>query len=488
MTEAPAISAADVERLAGELHIALAPGEGEALAPFIAGMASSAAGLDELERAMPAPLVEGDRHWWRPADGENALGAWYARCSIRTRDDGPLAGRRIAVKDNVAVAGVAMSSGSALLDGFVPDADATVVARVLAAGGEVVGKATCEDLCLSAGSHTSFSGPVRNPRDGSRSSGGSSSGCGALLGAGEVDLAIGGDQGGSIRVPAAYCGIVGLKPSWGLVPYAGACSIDRALDHLGPMGPDVASVSRLLAVLAGGPLPPPSSSGAELRVGALAEGFGADGADERVDTCVRDALAAFGRSGATVTEASVPWHRQAGAIGMTLLTQGVLATLRGDGWFPSGKGTAPVALADAFAAGRAAHRGEGLPPTAKVMAIAAAVRHATSGRRDYGRAQNLVPALTAAYDLALARVDVLAMPTTPNVAPPLPEHDDPVTSLLGAFTGAVNTAQFDVTGHPAISVPCGSVDGLPVGLMLVGRRGEDATVLRVAAALEQVVR
>jgi amidase len=250
----------------------------------------------------------------------------------------------------------------------------------------------------------------------------------------------------------------------------------------------VAAVSRLLAVLAGGSLPPSASPGTELRVGALTEGFGVDGGDERVDMCVRDALGAFGRSGATVTEASVPWHRQAGAIGMSLLTQGVLATLRGDGWFPSGKGAAPVAVADAFAAGRLAHCGTGLPPTAKVMAIAAAVRHAAAGRRDYGRAQNLVPALTEAYESALAGVDVLALPTAPNVAPPLPEHDDPVSSLLGAFTGAVNTAQFDVTGHPAVSVPCGTVDGLPVGIMLVGRRGDDSTVLRVAAELEQAVR
>jgi amidase len=481
------ISAADVERLAAQLDIALAPGESEALAPFVAGMLSPVATLDELERSVTPPVPEGDRRWWTPMAEENPLGAWYVRSAIRARDDGPLAGMRVAVKDNVAVAGLPMSNGSVLLDGFVPSDDATVVSRVLAAGGEIAGKAMCEDLCLSAGSNTSFTGPVRNPWDPAHTSGGSSSGCGALLGSGQVELAIGGDQGGSIRVPAAYCGVVGLKPTWGLVPYTGACSIDPSLDHLGPMGPDVAAVALLLEVLAGAPLAAPSASG-PIRVGALTEGFGVEGADERVDTRVREALGAFAAAGASCSEVSVPWHRRAGAIGMTLLTQGVLATLRGEGWFPAGRGRAPVEVADAWASSRAEHAGGGLPPTAKVMALAAAVRHGASGRRDYGRAQNLVPALTAAYDRALADVDVLAMPTAPNVAPRLPEHDDTVSSLLASFSGAVNTAQFDVTGHPAISVPCGNVAGLPVGIMLVGRRGDDAGVLRVAAALEQAVR
>jgi len=188
-----------------------------------------------------APQAPDDRASTRPDDADNPLGAWYVRTEIRGSDHGPLAGRTVAVKDNVAVAGVPMMNGSHTLEGFVPQRDATVVSRLLAAGATITGKAVCEDLCFSGGSHTSVTGPVRNPWDPSRTTGGSSSGSAALVAAGEVDLAIGGDQGGSIRMPAAFSGIVGHKPTHGLVPYTGAFPIELTLDHLGPMTRTVSS-------------------------------------------------------------------------------------------------------------------------------------------------------------------------------------------------------------------------------------------------------
>src|SRR6266567_9344140 len=207
---------------------------------------------DEVERrfvaSLPAPPA---RSWQRPSGDENPLGAWYVTTQIQTRDDGPLAGRRIAVKDNIAVAGVPMMNGSAAVEGFVPRRDATVVTRLLDAGATIAGKAVCEDLCFSGGSHTSRTGPVRNPWDTTRSAGGSSSGSGALLAAGVVDIATGGDQGGSVRIPAAYCGVVGHKPTHGLVPYTGAFPIEQTIDHIGPMARTVADVALTLAVLAG---------------------------------------------------------------------------------------------------------------------------------------------------------------------------------------------------------------------------------------------
>jgi len=160
-----------------------------------------------------------------PDEADNPLGAWYVRTEVRGADDGPLAGRTVAIKDNTAVAGVPMMNGSRTLEGFVPSRDATVVSRLLAAGATIAGKAVCEDLCFSGGSHTSATGPVRNPWDPTRTTGGSSSGSAALVAAGEVDLALGGDQGGSIRMPAAFSGIVGHKPTHGLVPYTGAFPI-----------------------------------------------------------------------------------------------------------------------------------------------------------------------------------------------------------------------------------------------------------------------
>ena len=141
----------------------------------------------------------------------------------------------MAVKDNICLAGVPMMNGASTLEGYVPDIDATVVARMLDAGGTIIGKARCENLCFSGGSHTSATGPVHNPHKTGYSAGGSSSGSAALVAAGEVDMAIGGDQGGSIRIPASYCGIYGMKPTYGLVPYTGVFPIEATIDHVGPM-------------------------------------------------------------------------------------------------------------------------------------------------------------------------------------------------------------------------------------------------------------
>jgi amidase len=171
----------------------------------------------------------------RPTAAENKLNAWYWKCSIKGAPSGPLAGKKIAIKDNLCVAGVPMMNSSNVLEGYVPEGDATIVTRILDAGGEIVGKAVCEHLCFSGGSHTSDTGPVLNPHDPKRSAGGSSSGSAALVVAGECDMAMGGDQGGSIRIPSSYCGCVGHKPTHGLVPYTGVFPIELTLDHTGPM-------------------------------------------------------------------------------------------------------------------------------------------------------------------------------------------------------------------------------------------------------------
>src|SRR6266568_5251590 len=183
---------------------------------------------------------------YRPTAEENPLNAWYQQCSIKGAANGPLAGKRIAIKDNVCVAGVPMMNGSSVLEGYVPEFDATIVTRILDAGGEIVGKAVCEHLCFSGGSHTSDTGPVLNPHDHTRSAGGSSSGSTALVVDGECDMAIGGDQGGSIRIPSAWCGAYGLKPTYGLVPYTGVFPIELTLDHTGPIARTAADVALLL--------------------------------------------------------------------------------------------------------------------------------------------------------------------------------------------------------------------------------------------------
>jgi amidase len=188
---------------------------------------------------------------YRPTPEENKYNAWYVKTAVQGAAEGKLKGRTIVLKDNIMLAGVPMMNGAATLEGYVPNIDATVVTRILDAGGTIVGKAHCEYYCLSGGSHTSAAGPVHNPRRMGYSAGGSSSGSGALVAAGEVDMALGGDQGGSIRMPASFCGIYGMKPTHGLVPYTGIMPIEIFVDHTGPMTANVADNALLLEVLAG---------------------------------------------------------------------------------------------------------------------------------------------------------------------------------------------------------------------------------------------
>ncbi len=378
--------------------------------------------------------------------------------------------------------------------------------RLLDAAAVIAGKAVCEDLYFSGGSHTACTGPVRNPWDQARSAGGSSSGSAALVAAGEVDLALGGDQGGSIRIPASFCGVVGHKPTRGLVPYTGAFPIENTLDHLGPIAATVRDAALALDVLAGPDgLDPrqrccPHDSGdagagllvgldagvAGLRIGVLREGFGFAGLSQpAVEETVRSAIAALADAGARVSDVSVPWHRDALAVWTVIATDGVVTQMiDGNGFGMNAHGRYDPELITRYAAARREHPGL-LPETLKATLFAG--RHAidTSDGRYYAMARNLATELTAAYDAALDAVDVLVMPTLPIVASPLPPpgvaRED---SIARSTEMIVNTAPFDVTGHPATTVPAGLAGGLPAGLMIVGRHHEDATCLRVAASCE----
>ncbi|HEX6506249.1 MAG TPA: amidase family protein, partial [Chloroflexota bacterium] len=199
-------SPAELSSIAASYNLALTDDELALLRILIDGSMTSYDRIDQL--AEPTLPVRYSRTaGYRPEPAENPLNAWYWRTEIRGAEWGPLAGKTLAIKDNVCVAGVPMMNGTAALEGYVPDVDATVVTRILDAGGTILGKAVCESLCFSGGSHTSDTGPVLNPHDRTRTAGGSSSGSGALVASGAVDMALGGDQGGSIRMPSCWCGI-----------------------------------------------------------------------------------------------------------------------------------------------------------------------------------------------------------------------------------------------------------------------------------------
>ncbi|HZD66409.1 MAG TPA: amidase [Acidimicrobiales bacterium] len=492
----------DLAAIATRYGLHLSPGD---LASFAGLLEATIPSYDEVERlyqeTAPTPP---DRPYHRPDPAENDLGAWYVTTDLSTGRDGPLAGWRVAIKDNIEVAGVPMMNGSASLEGFVPTRDATVVTRVLEAGATVAGKAVCEDLCFSGGSHTSRPGPVRNPWDRSRSAGGSSSGAAVLVATGAVTGAVGGDQGGSVRIPSAFSGTVGHKPTHGLVPYTGAFPIENTIDHLGPITRTVEDAATMLGVLAGpdgldhrqrAALPPRDylaelhAGVSGLRLGLVEEGFGIPGLSQPgVDEAVRAAIARLEGAGAKVTTLSVPWHRHGMHVWNVIGTDGTLAQMiDGNAYGFNTPGLYDPELIAHYARGRRVHADE-LSETVKLVILGGRYALDANDGRHYAMARNLALELRAAYDAALAGVDALVLPTLPVVASPLPDpggsREDYVARGLEMIP---NTAPFDVSGHPATSVPAGLVDGLPTGLMIVGPRFADEVCLRVAAAYEEAV-
>jgi amidase len=470
--------------------------------PLVGGLLASYDAVEELyEQSAPEPPA--GRTWKRPEPAENPLGAWYVQTEIQEQPDGPLAGRRVAVKDNIEVAGVPMMNGSHTLEGFIPSRDATVVTRLLAAGATITGKSVCEDLCFSGASHTSVTGPVRNPWDTDRTTGGSSSGSAALVATGEADLALGGDQGGSVRIPSSWCGTVGHKPTHGLVPYTGAFPIEFTIDHLGPITRTVADAALMLNVIAGrdgwDPRQPAdlrpedyvaalSQGVSGLRAGLVTEGFGIPGLSEpRVDDTVRTAADRLRAAGMGVEEVSVPWHRHAMHVWNVIATDGAAVQMvDGNGYGYNWDGMYDPELIAYYGRQRrevADHWSE----TVKLVALGGRYSVENYQARHYAMARNLVFEVRRHYDEALSSFDVLIMPTLPMVATPLvTPSDSRETYIARALEMIPNTAPFDISGHPAISVPAGLADGLPVGMMIVGKRFDDATCLRVAHAFESL--
>ena len=489
---------ADLREAAHKLG--MKPGDAylDAVEQIITPIVNAYAVLDATPDELP-PVKYPRSRWYRPSAAENPHGAWYVKTSIKGNPGGKLAGRRVALKDNVCLAGVPMMIGAQLLDGYVPEVDATVVERILDAGGEIVGKAVCEYFCVSGGSHTSSTGPVHNPRKRGYTAGGSSSGSAALVAAAEVDMAIGGDQAGSIRIPASHCGIVGLKPTFGLVPYTGIGLLEITIDTCGPMTANVRDNALLLEVIAGpdgldtrqrgvpaGRYTESLAGGIEgLRIAIVKEGFGHPNSEGDVDAHVREAAQRFAKLGAIVDEVSVPSH----ALGFP-----VWAAIRGDaacvmlleinGAGIGHEGLYVMSLLERAMGWR--NRADDFADTLKIASIFSRYTLDRYGGRFYAKAQNLRRRVRAGYDAVLATHDLLLLPTVPMKATPIPGKDaTPQEITRRSWEPTRNTCPFNVTGHPAISIPCGMEDGRPIGLMLVGRHYAEATVYRAAAAFER---
>ncbi len=438
-----------------------------------------------------------------PTLDENKFGAWAWKCSIKGKTRGVLSRKKIALKDNVSLAGVPMTNGTGSMKDYIPQIDAEVVRRIIAAGGEIVGKATCENFCWTGGSSTSFPQPVLNPNNTKFMAGGSSSGSGALVAAGEVDMAIGCDQGGSIRIPSSWCGVFGLKPTYGLVPYTGIVTGEMTFDHAGPMASTVEDLALLLEVIAGrdgfDPRQAMAGTPAEtpkyfqnlkpdmngLKVGLVSEGFGWKESEPDVDLAVRRSASKLEELGARMSEVSIPIHKKASTMMLGIDIEGSWRALR-DGSVNFGTfGYYDTELAHFI--GSHLTGGGDFSPNAKLVAIFGQYLIEKYHSIYYAKAQNLRPSVRKKYNEALQSYDLLVMPTTPQKAQPFPDGEkDLVNFITSGWNMTANVAPFDFTGHPALNVPCARSGGLPIGMMIVGRHFDEQTILNAALAFEKL--
>jgi aspartyl-tRNA(Asn)/glutamyl-tRNA(Gln) amidotransferase subunit A len=407
----------------------------------------------------------------------------------------PLMGMPLAVKDNICTEGVRTTCASRMLSDFVPPYDATVIGKLRAQGYLLLGKTNLDEFAMGSSTENSAYGPSRNPWNVQHVPGGSSGGSAAAVAADECVAALGSDTGGSIRQPAAFCGVVGLKPTYGRVSRYGLVAFASSLDQIGPITKDVADAALLLSIIAGhdpkdstsADVPVPDYGKAlkkkdlkKLRVGVPAEYF-AEGLDSEIDQAVRAAIEELKNLGGDIKEVSLPTTDAAIATYYVIATAEASSNLaRYDGvkYGLRAKGTKD--LLDMYMKTRS----EGFGPEVK-RRIMLGTYTLSAGYYDayYGKAQAVRTLIRQDFTSAFKDVDLIVTPTTPTPAFKLGEKiQDPLQMYLSdIFTISVNLA-----GLPAIALPCGfSKGGLPISLQLIGRPFEEDVILRAAHAYEQ---
>ncbi|MEI7944858.1 MAG: amidase family protein [Actinomycetes bacterium] len=438
---------------------------------------------------------------------ENPHHAWTWKCAIPPTSKGALDGIKVAVKDNIAVAGLPMRAGSNVTDGWLAESDATVVTSLLENGAEIVGKSQCEDLCISGGSITSQPFPVHNPVRRNYSAGGSSSGSAVLVATGEVDLALGADQGGSIRIPASLCGVIGLKATFGAIPYTGVLGLEPSIDHVGPIARDIETIHQSLQALVtfqeSDPRQRPFANEirglqdalgetqllpySNLRVALITEGFDltregeaefpGSAASAELVMMQAEKLVALG---ATVDLISIPEHRFAQHVYLPILLEGgalsltaLKSTLFGQGYSSTGNVEREIVRGLSTKGGSAS-------TLTKLIAILGDIFFEETQGDFYRKANVLRKQISDAYNKVLDEYDVLLCPTTAPAGSAVEMSGNPKNVGRETFSFYQNCCVTDVTGHPSISVPAGMVDGLPVGAMFVAKHFDEMTLLRAS--------
>jgi aspartyl-tRNA(Asn)/glutamyl-tRNA(Gln) amidotransferase subunit A len=466
-----------------ELAASVRGGERTATSVLDEHLAVIAARDDEL-RACNLVTDEWARTTARAVDAAVARGA----------DPGPLAGVPVALKDNLCTRGIATTCSSRILEGWRPPYTATVVERVLAAGGIPVAKTNLDEFAMGSSTENSAFGPTRNPRDVSREPGGSSGGSAGAVAAGYAPLALGSDTGGSIRQPAALCGVVGVKPTYGLVSRYGLIAFASSLDQIGPFATSVADAALLLDVIAGhdpadstsidapaAPLVPLLDRGVDgLRIGIVEELTDADGIEPEVLAAVESAARVLEQAGATVDRVKVPsavyglsaYYLIAPAEASSNLARydGVRYGLRVDG--------------DDVATMNGRTRAAGFGPEVK-RRIMLGTYALSAGYYDayYGQAQRVRTLIIRDFDRVYESYDALLSPTSPTVAFAL---GDKTADPLAMYLSDVCTIPTNLAGHAAMSVPFGTgADDLPIGVQVLAPALGEAVMFRVARVLEE---
>lgn len=491
------VSKRDLRQLASALNLSLNEDE---LSGTLDQIDEKLDDIEGIERVTDSERVDlGRRQWSEP--GEDPHNAIVVECHVSTESSGGLVNdMRIGVKDIIAVGGIPMECGSALMRGFVPDRDATVVSRLLSDGAIITAK-TNLDPFASGSQGRSFHGRMVNPHDDAHSPGGSSGGSAIAVATGQVDAALGTDMGGSVRIPAAYCGVVGLKPTHGLVPLTHVFENSYTLDHVGPITDTVADAAKILEATAGtDPRDPATMQAAgaatyqrggyvdavsevpdpeTIELGVIEEGLGSGTAVsremvERTETTL-DRLA---DAGVSVRRQSIPGFDSASVLKETISCIERAAAWRSGG-HPYSRGGYVTDRSRYALATRLAAPGEDVPIDHKIRLLTGAYLIENQHGRHYERALRAARQLRVSFEEALSAVDALVLPTTPTVAPTLEAADR-------GFSSARNTYPANVTQLPALSVPNGSIDGLPAGLQLIGAAFDEARLLQIGRLVTSI--
>ncbi|MDD1706066.1 MAG: Asp-tRNA(Asn)/Glu-tRNA(Gln) amidotransferase subunit GatA [Methanoregulaceae archaeon] len=421
-------------------------------------------------------------------DGHNAF---IPTLSEADTGPGALSGIPLAGQDNISTRGLPTTCGSRILEGYVPPYDAHVVTLLKKAGAAIVGKTNMDEFGMGTTTENSAFGPTKNPADPSRVPGGSSGGSAAAVASGMVRMALGTDTGGSIRCPAAFCGIVGHKPTYGRVSRYGLIAYANSLEQIGPMARSVSDISLLMEVLSGydprdstsincpySHIPDPEIRG--LKIGVPEEYFG-EGVDAKVASVVWDGITLLERKGAEVITCRIPSMVYALAAYYVTCTSEASSNLaRFDGVRYGPPADPKLPWHDAFQQQR--RHGFGIEVKRRIMLGTFALSSGYYGKY-YAKAQAARQQVRNDFLRLFRTFDVIAGPTMPTVAFRLGEKTDP----LSMYLSDILTVPANLAGIPAISVPCGTSDGLPVGLQIMGPHFKDERVIDVAYAFEQGV-